>query len=109
MPTLSLINLNKTFRNGVHAVKDFSLDVKDREFIVVLGQSGCGKSTLLRLISGLENMDLGEIWIGDELINDVDPARRDVAMVFQSYALYPQMTAYQNLATPVRTKRIRRN
>lgn len=107
MPTLSLINVNKTFHNGVHAVKDFSLDIKDHEFIVVLGQSGCGKSTLLRLISGLEQMDLGEIRMDDEVINDVDASQRDVAMVFQSYALYPQMTAYQNLATPLRTKRIK--
>lgn len=107
MPTLSLINVNKTFRNGVHAVKDFSLDIKDHEFIVVLGQSGCGKSTLLRLISGLEQMDLGEIRMDDEVINDVDASQRDVAMVFQSYALYPQMTAYHNLATPLRTKRIK--
>ena len=107
MPTLSLINVNKTYHNGVHAVKDFSLDIKDREFIVVLGQSGCGKTTLLRLISGLEQMDLGEIRVDDEVINDIDASKRDVAMVFQSYALYPQMTAYQNLAVPLRTKRIK--
>ena len=107
MPKLSLINLNKTFHNGVHAVKDFSLEIQDKEFIVVLGQSGCGKSTLLRLISGLENMDLGEIRMDDEILNDVDPAKRDVAMVFQSYALYPQMTAYQNLSIPLKTKRIK--
>ena len=107
MPTLSLINVNKTYHNGVHAVRNFSLTINDHEFIVVLGQSGCGKSTLLRLISGLEQMDLGEIRMDDEIINDIDASKRDVAMVFQSYALYPQMTAYQNLATPLRTKRIK--
>ena len=108
MSSLSFKNVNKTFHNGVHAVKDFSLDIKEHEFIVILGKSGCGKSTLLRLVSGLEMIDEGEIWMDDELINDVDPTKRDVAMVFQSYALYPQMSAYQNLAIPLKTKRIRK-
>ena len=107
MPSLVFKNVNKTYHNGVHAVKDFSLEIKEHEFIVVLGKSGCGKSTLLRLVSGLEMIDDGEIWMGEELINDVDPTKRDVAMVFQSYALYPQMSAYQNLAIPLKTKRIR--
>lgn len=107
MSSLVFKNVNKTYHNGVHAVRDFSLDIKEHEFIVVLGKSGCGKSTLLRLVSGLEMIDDGEIWMGEELINDVDPTKRDVAMVFQNYALYPQMSAYQNLAIPLKTKRIR--
>jgi len=108
MPKLSLINLNKTYHNGVHALKDFSYIFKDQEFVVILGKSGCGKTTLLRLIAGLEEMDLGEIYIDDELINYIDPRDRDVAMVFQNYALYPQMSAYQNLAIPLKTKRIKK-
>ena len=108
MSKLSLINLNKTYHNGAHALKDFSLDINDHEFVVVLGKSGCGKTTLLRMISGLDNPDSGEILMDNEIINDVDPTKRDVAMVFQSYALYPQMTAYQNLSIPLRTKLIRK-
>lgn len=108
MSPLSLINLNKTFHNGVHAVRDFSLEIKDHEFVVILGQSGCGKTTVLRLIAGLENLDLGEIRLNDELLNNIDASQRDVAMVFQSYALYPQMTAYQNISIPIKTKKIYR-
>ena len=108
MSKLSLINLNKTYPHGAHALKDFSLVINDHEFVVILGKSGCGKTTLLRLISGLDNPDSGEIVMDDKVINDIDPTKRDVAMVFQSYALYPQMTAYQNLSIPLKTKLVRK-
>ena len=83
---------------GVLAVQDFNLDIKDREFIVLVGPSGCGKSTTLRMIAGLEEISKGELYIGDRLVNDVAPKDRDIAMVFQNYALYPHMTVYENMA-----------
>ncbi len=90
----------------VVAVDHVSLEVRDGEFMVLLGPSGCGKSTTLRLIAGLENPDQGEIWIGDRLVNEVDPTERNVAMVFQSYALYPHMTVYQNIEFPLKMARV---
>ncbi len=83
---------------GVVAVQEFSLDISDKEFIVLVGPSGCGKSTLLRMVAGLEEISEGEIWIGDKLVNSLPPKERDVAMVFQSYALFPHMTVYDNIA-----------
>ncbi|HIT33375.1 MAG TPA: sn-glycerol-3-phosphate ABC transporter ATP-binding protein UgpC [Candidatus Faecousia intestinigallinarum] len=83
---------------GVVAVQEFSLDIKDKEFIVLVGPSGCGKSTTLRMIAGLEEITEGELYIGDRLVNDVAPKDRDIAMVFQNYALYPHMTVYENMA-----------
>ena len=83
---------------GVVAVQEFSLDIKDKEFIVLVGPSGCGKSTTLRMIAGLEEISGGELYIGDRLVNDVAPKDRDIAMVFQNYALYPHMTVYDNMA-----------
>ena len=83
---------------GVVAVQEFSLDIKDKEFIVLVGPSGCGKSTTLRMIAGLEEISEGELYIGDRLVNDVAPKDRDIAMVFQNYALYPHMTVYENMA-----------
>ena len=83
---------------GVVAVQEFSLDIADKEFIVLVGPSGCGKSTTLRMIAGLEEISDGELWIGDRLVNDVAPKDRDIAMVFQNYALYPHMTVYENMA-----------
>ena len=82
---------------GVVAVQQFSLEIADKEFIVLVGPSGCGKSTTLRMIAGLEDITSGELWIGDKLMNDVEPKDRDIAMVFQSYALYPHMTVYENM------------
>ena len=90
-------NLQVT-EKGVVAVQEFNLDVKDKEFIVLVGPSGCGKSTTLRMIAGLEEISEGELWIGDRLVNDVAPKDRDIAMVFQNYALYPHMTVYDNMA-----------
>lgn len=83
---------------GVVAVQEFSLDIADREFIVLVGPSGCGKSTTLRMVAGLEEISEGELYIGDRLVNDVAPKDRDIAMVFQNYALYPHMTVYDNMA-----------
>ena len=91
------VNLQITDK-GVVAVQEFSLDIKDKEFIVLVGPSGCGKSTTLRMIAGLEEISKGEMYIGDRLINDVPPKDRDIAMVFQNYALYPHMTVYKNMA-----------
>src|SRR6266576_4054910 len=82
----------------VTAVADVSLDIQDREFVVLVGPSGCGKSTILRMIAGLEEISRGEIYIGDRLVNDVPPKDRDIAMVFQNYALSPHMSVYDNLA-----------
>ena len=98
MATLSFKKLNKVYENGVQAVFDFSLEVKDKEFIVFVGPSGCGKSTTLRMVAGLEEITDGELYIDDMLVNDVPPKDRNIAMVFQSYALYPHMTVYDNMA-----------
>ena len=91
------VNLQIT-EQGVVAVQQFSLDIADKEFIVLVGPSGCGKSTTLRMIAGLEEISEGELYIGDRLVNDVAPKDRDIAMVFQNYALYPHMTVYDNIA-----------
>ena len=98
MANLSLKNVNKVYPNGFEAVKDFNLEINDQEFIIFVGPSGCGKSTTLRMIAGLEDISSGELWIGDKLVNDVEPKDRDIAMVFQSYALYPHMTVRDNMA-----------
>ena len=98
MASLSLKNVCKVYPNGFVAVKDFNLDIEDKEFIIFVGPSGCGKSTTLRMIAGLEEISSGELWIGDKLVNDVEPKDRDIAMVFQSYALYPHMSVYDNMA-----------
>ena len=91
---------------GVVAVQEFSLEIADKEFIVLVGPSGCGKSTTLRMIAGLEEISEGELYIGDKLVNDVEPKDRDIAMVFQSYALYPHMTVYDNMAFPLKLKKV---
>ena len=91
---------------GVVAVQQFSLEIADQEFIVLVGPSGCGKSTTLRMIAGLEDITSGELWIGDKLMNDVEPKDRDIAMVFQNYALYPHMTVYENMAFRLKLKKV---
>ncbi|MBD5135529.1 MAG: sn-glycerol-3-phosphate ABC transporter ATP-binding protein UgpC [Lachnospiraceae bacterium] len=98
MASLSLKNISKVYPNGFVAVKDFNLEVQDKEFIIFVGPSGCGKSTTLRMIAGLEEISSGELYIGDRLVNDVEPKDRDIAMVFQNYALYPHMTVFDNMA-----------
>ncbi|HAZ67846.1 MAG TPA: ABC transporter ATP-binding protein, partial [Oscillibacter sp.] len=91
---------------GVVAVQDFNLHIADKEFIVLVGPSGCGKSTTLRMIAGLEDISGGELTIGGKLMNDVEPKDRDIAMVFQSYALYPHMTVYENMAFSLKLKKL---
>jgi len=98
MASLSLKNITKQYPNGFVAVKDFNMEIQDKEFIIFVGPSGCGKSTTLRMIAGLEEISGGELYIGDKLVNDVEPKDRDIAMVFQNYALYPHMTVYDNMA-----------
>ena len=96
-PEKKKVNLQITDK-GVVAVQEFNLEIADKEFIVLVGPSGCGKSTTLRMIAGLEEISEGELYIGDRLVNDVAPKDRDIAMVFQNYALYPHMTVYENMA-----------
>jgi len=98
MASLSLQHVYKVYAGGVTAVSDFCLEIEDKEFIVLVGPSGCGKSTTLRMVAGLEEITDGELYIGDKLVNDVAPKDRDIAMVFQNYALYPHMTVYDNMA-----------
>ena len=105
MAHLTLKNIVKKYSNGFVAVKDFNLDIEDKEFIIFVGPSGCGKSTTLRMIAGLEEISGGECWIGDKLVNDVSPRDRDIAMVFQNYALYPHMTVYDNMAFGLKLRR----
>ena len=102
---VSLVNINKFYDNGMHAVVDFNLDIKENEFIVFVGPSGCGKSTTLRMIAGLEDISNGDLFIEGKLANDLEPVDRDVAMVFQSYALYPNMTIYENMAFPLEMRK----
>ena len=106
MSTIKIEKLNKIYDNGFHAVHDFNLDIKDGEFIILVGPSGCGKSTTLRMIAGLEDISSGELWIGDKLVNDVEPKDRDIAMVFQSYALYPHMTVRDNMAFGLKLRKV---
>ena len=98
MASVSLKHIYKIYQGGVTAVSDFTLDIEDKEFIVLVGPSGCGKSTTLRMVAGLEDISEGELYIGDRLVNDVAPKDRDIAMVFQNYALYPHMTVFDNMA-----------
>ena len=106
MASLSLKNIYKIYPNGYEAVKDFNLEIEDKEFIIFGGPSGCGKSTTLRMIAGLEDISSGELRIGDRLVNDVEPKDRDIAMVFQNYALYPHMTVYDNMAFGLKLKNV---
>ena len=106
MATLSLKNINKIYSNNVQAVFDFNLEIKDKEFVVLVGPSGCGKSTTLRMIAGLEDISSGELYIGGNFVNSVVPKDRDIAMVFQNYALYPHMTVYQNMAFALKLRKI---
>ena len=97
MANLSLRNVRKSYPDGFVAVKDFNLEIEDKEFVILVGPSGCGKSTTLRMIAGLEDISEGEVYIGGRLVNDVQPKDRDIAMVFQSYALYPHLSVYKNM------------
>ena len=106
MASVKLVNVNKVYDGGVHAVHDFSIDIQDGEFIVFVGPSGCGKSTTLRMVAGLEDISYGEFYIDGELKNNAAPKDRDIAMVFQSYALYPQMTVYNNMAYALKLRKV---
>lgn len=106
MASITLKNVVKTYENGVTVIPDLNLEIKDKEFIILVGPSGCGKSTTLRMIAGLEEVSGGELFIGDKLVNNVAPKDRDIAMVFQSYALYPHMTVYKNMAFALMLKKV---
>ena len=106
MASLSLKHIFKVYDGGVKAVNDFTMDIADNEFIVFVGPSGCGKSTTLRMIAGLEDITAGELRIDDEIVNDYEPKDRNIAMVFQNYALYPHMTVYENMAFSLRTAHV---
>ena len=109
MATLKFVNINKIYDNNVQAVFDFNLEVQDKEFIVFVGPSGCGKSTTLRMVAGLEEITSGDLYIDDKLVNNLEPKDRDIAMVFQNYALYPHMTVYENMAFSLKLKKIPRD
>ena len=106
MASLSLQHIDKTYPNGFKAVKDFNLEIADKEFIIFVGPSGCGKSTTLRMIAGLEDITGGEFKIDGKVMNDVEPKDRDIAMVFQNYALYPHMTVYDNMAFGLKLRKV---
>ena len=109
LATVELKNINKIYDNNVQAVFDFNLKIKDREFIVLVGPSGCGKTTTLRMIAGLEEITSGQLLIDDEVMNDVAPKDRNIAMVFQSYALYPHMSVYDNMAFGLKLRKFSRD
>ena len=106
MASLALKHIYKIYQGNVTAVKDFNLDIEDKEFVIFVGPSGCGKSTTLRMIAGLEEISQGELYIGDRLVNDVAPKDRDIAMVFQNYALYPHMSVYDNMAFGLKLRKV---
>lgn len=106
MASITLKNIVKTFSDGTTVVPNLNLEIKDKEFLILVGPSGCGKSTTLRMIAGLEDITSGELYIGDRKVNDVPPKNRDIAMVFQSYALYPHMTVYKNMAFALSLRKV---
>src|SRR3989442_3003842 len=108
MADILLQSVSKIFPDGTRAVSSVDLEVPDGELMVLVGPSGCGKSTLLRMVAGLEDITEGTIWIGEREVNDLDPGERDVAMVFQNYALYPHMSVYQNMALSLKIRKVER-
>ena len=106
MASISFRHVNKTYPGGVQVVPDLNLEIADKEFVILVGPSGCGKSTTLRMIAGLEDITSGELRIGDQVVNDVAPKDRNIAMVFQNYALYPHMTVYKNIAFGLMQKKV---
>ena len=109
MASVSLRHINKVYPNGFEAVKDFNLEIEEKEFIVFVGPSGCGKSTTLRMIAGLEDISSGELRIGGKVVNDTEPKDRDIAMIFQNYALYQRMTVYENMAFGLKLRKTPRD
>lgn len=106
MAEISLKNIKKTYEDGITVIDDLNLEIRDKEFIILVGPSGCGKSTTARMIAGLEEISGGELYIGDRLVNDISPKDRDIAMVFQSYALYPHMSVYKNMAFGLKNRKV---
>ena len=106
MASLSLRGIYKKYPGGVIAVSDVNVEIRDKEFVILVGPSGCGKSTTLRMIAGLEEISEGELYIGDRLVNDIAPKDRDIAMVFQNYALYPHMTVFENMAFGLKLRKV---
>ena len=106
MASITFENVGKVYPGGTRAIYDVSIHVEDGEFVVLVGPSGCGKSTLLRMVAGLEEVTEGKLYIGDRVVNDVPPKDRDIAMVFQNYALYPHMTVYENMAFGLRLRKM---
>ena len=106
MSEITLKNVSKKYENGNFAVREFNLDIHDKEFIIFVGPSGCGKSTTLRMIAGLEDITDGELWIDGQLCNDLEPQQRGMSMVFQNYALYPNMTVYGNIAFALKIRKV---
>ena len=106
MATITLDHVDKLYPNGYHAITDANLDIRDGEFVILVGPSGCGKSTLLNMIAGLEDITGGELRFDDQVVNDLSARDRDIAMVFQSYALYPHMTVRENIEFPLKLSRM---
>ena len=106
MAPVSFTGVGKVYRDGTRALADFTLAVADGEFMVFVGPSGCGKTTALRMVAGLEDITEGEVRIGDRVVNGLHPRHRDVAMVFQNYALYPHMTVYRNIAFALKIRKM---
>src|SRR5437868_8229580 len=107
MARVLIRNLNK-FYDDFHAVKDVNLEIRDKEFVVLVGPSGCGKTTTLRMVAGLESISSGQVLIGDTVVNELPPMDRDIAMLFQNYALYPHMTVYDNMAFGLKMRKVER-
>src|SRR5229473_2645810 len=108
MAGVSIRLLNKVYDGAVHAVKDVNLEIRDKEFVVLVGPSGCGKTTTLRMVAGLESITSGQVLIGETVVNELPPMDRDIAMVFQNYALYPHMSVYDNMAFGLKMRKFDR-
>src|SRR5687767_15459214 len=108
MAAVSLKDVRKSYTAELEVIHGVNMEIKDGEFIVILGPSGCGKSTLLRMVAGLETITAGEIAIGDRVVNNLEPKDRDIAMVFQNYALYPHMSVYENMAYGLRIRKVKK-
>ena len=106
MASIKFENVKKTYEDGVTVIENLNLEIKDKEFVILVGPSGCGKSTTLRMIAGLEDISGGNLYIGDKIVNDVSPKDRDIAMVFQSYALYPHITVYKNMSFGLKLRKV---
>ena len=106
MASISFKNIKKTYEDGITVIENLNLEINDKEFVILVGPSGCGKSTTLRMIAGLEEISDGELYIGNKLVNDISPKDRDIAMVFQSYALYPHMSVYKNMAFGLKNRKV---